>query len=84
MGAIAYLWDKLIPGAGVLLDDCAYSESLRNQKRAAEAKPGGAAQIARRRLVSLADERDRPLLTDRGMLAPCRYHGSSSPSALCS
>lgn len=37
IGAIRYLWDMLVPGAIVLLDDYAYGESFRDQKRAWDA-----------------------------------------------
>jgi O-methyltransferase len=37
IGSITALWDKLSPGAVVLLDDYAYGESFRNQKNAWDA-----------------------------------------------
>ena len=34
IAAIEYLWDKLVVGAIVVLDDYAYGEDFRNQKNA--------------------------------------------------
>lgn len=34
IGAITYLWDQLVTGAVVLLDDYAYGPEFANQKRA--------------------------------------------------